>query len=128
MESLSHISPQEEEREIFIPAEEVFNLPLRVRLAIANRIPDNYNKIKELTIELLVFGATRTHMDMQAYAKQVWHKPYFPWYVLPAHWKAIGVEAELIHETEEGVSIEFYVLKGIWIKPKVLNRLMEYNK
>jgi hypothetical protein len=128
VESLSPGPPQEEEGEIFIPAEEVFNLPIRVRMAIANRIPDNYHKIKELTVELLLFGATKTKAEMQAYARQVWHKPYFPWYVLPAHWKAIGVEAELKREQEEGVTFEFYILKGIWIKPKVLNRLMEYNK
>jgi len=128
VESLSRPPTQEEEREIFIPAEEVFNLPIGVRLAIANRIPDNYRIIKQLTIELLVFGTTKTHAELQAYARQVWHKPYFPWYVLPAHWRGIGVEAELVHEREDRITLEFYVLKGLWIKLKVLNRLIGYNK
>ena len=127
MESLTQPSTQEE-REIFIPAEEVFNLPVGVRVAIANRIPDNYNIIKKLTIELLVFGATETHAELQAYARQVWHKPYFPWYVLPAYWRKIGVEAELVHEREEGITFEYYILKGLWIKPSVLNRLIEHNE
>ena len=62
---------EKEDKEIFLTPEEVFKLPEEVREAIANRVPNNWNIIKGLVLDLLFMGVTETKAEIQQYAKKV---------------------------------------------------------
>jgi len=117
-----------EDREIFLTPEEVFKLPEEVREAIANRVPNNWTVIKSLVLDLLFMGVTKTKAEIQQYAKETWHKPYTPWYVLPGYFKLYGIETEYIREIKNHVDVSYYKLKGVRIKESELKALLNQKK
>jgi len=119
----------EEDKELFLTPEEVFKLPEEVREAIANRIPDNWNVIKGLALDLLFMGVTKTKAEMDAYAKQAWHWPaYAPWVVVGAYLRMYGIETEYVREVEDHIDVSYYKLVGVRIKESELTALLKAQK
>nr|WP_015243610.1 hypothetical protein [Thermococcus sp. AMT7]AFZ84295.1 hypothetical protein a7-7 [Thermococcus sp. AMT7] len=113
----------EEDREIFLTKEEVLKLPTHIKLAIVHRFPEKWHIIRKATLELLTTGKSPTYAELEAYARQIWRKPYTPWFLLKIRWERAGIETELVRE-----DASYYELKGIRIKESVLKALQEKAK
>jgi len=116
----------EEDKELFLTAEEVLKLPEEVKEGIANRIPNNWRIIKSLALDLLFTGATKTKVEMDRYAKDKWHwTSYSPWYIVNGYLKIYGIETQYMKKTKGHLDFGYYRLKGVRIKESELNALLD---
>jgi hypothetical protein len=117
-----------EDPEIYLTREEVLKLPTHVKLAIVHRFPENWHIIRKATLELLTTGKSPTHAELEAYARQIWRKPYTPWFLLKIRWERAGIETELVRQAIDRIDASYYKLKGIRLKESVLKALQEKAK
>jgi len=117
-----------EDPEVYLAKEEVLTLPTHVKRAIVHRFPENWHIIRKATLELLTTGKSPTHAELEAYARQIWRKPYTPWFFLKIRWERAGIETELVRQAINGIDASYYELKGIRLKESVLKALLEKAK
>lgn len=117
-----------EDPEIHLTREEVLKLPKSVKLALVNRFPEEWHIIRKATLQLLTTGKSPTYAELEGYARQIWRKPYTPWFFLKIRWQRAGIETELIRQAIDGIDASYYELKGIRLKESVLKALMEKAK
>ena len=118
----------EEDREILLTAEEVLKLPEEVKKAIIKRIPERWHIIREATLRLITTGKSPTNAELEAYARQVWRKPYTPWFLLKVRWTMAGIETELVRKAKDHIDFSYYRLKGVRIKESELKALLSKSK